>query len=1164
MSHRLSATESRSFTPDANRPSSSSYTPLGLDDPAIIEESKLLLSQFIQYSARGNRSFNGKQTRNTSDASYGRLGLRNESSPSRSRNDSATPVHGWQSPYVIPDDSISESSSPHYDDTRQQPVLNSQSKIARIFPGTFLENARASEPPLIDLEAAKEYHKVPVMKKRRRRTLHAPRSPGKKESPSSDVAQPARRSRRSRTGPTNYYQKMRLSESETEEHPSSNHSSRSSSRLRQHGDLGQILGPMPQPSKHHPDSNTTYSLVCRSRKAQILRSPVRDDGYDVGQEHLPYSPESNPARYLNKIASKPVQTNSVLHVDFSKSEMTALLEMLSLYGYRRPSPHDMTLPDQLIQALSNPALTPKFPRMVSRICRLSQVITDEEVADPHTWLTALISAMDKKKHRQARHLVTKVLGIDSTGGNLLSPDGRMQPQLLEKVNKLSGCLEHASVLRKRESTAIDSFLLDARKGFIPSVPHVFRVTLPADEHSPEYTKSIRARDALNNLLHRRELGEDTLRGIQSYTRKDFGPTKTWKGASNDVIVLAWSPDGTRFAAGATAQCDEHNMEYNRGNNLVLGDLSTNTLEELPDHHIPRPHGRAASSRTVNDARLFMSVSSMEWHHDALFTASYDNTVKLWDFPNHHARCFKTLRHDSKVEVMARSKFESNILATGTKSIGLWQIQESYYFPLELPKHRSKREIDLVPTSLAWGTIPATKNILLAGMSEKDEGVSKNGLLAGWQLAETAAYPITLLPNAQNIFDIKWHPTRPLVATASSVSLGASMASKGTRSVVRFYEPLTLKTRTVEFECPALDINDVTICPSNSIYVTASCTNGITYVWDSRYPDTILHQLPHGPPLNQIDETVSREQADVGVRMAVWGRGADQFYTGASDGVLKWWDIFRSPEDVHVQDVRHFDEEIMSGAFSDDKSNLLIGDAAGGVHILSSGPYSRDGDRFDFRPAPLPADQHELDTDSGVATSRELLLSRELERDPIFGVGKGPRYNGPFAAWARPDSTPAEHLATTKLLDRVEIRQLDGLPPRHRQGLDEQGIKEVEDHIRLARIRNWRSNEHKRKRERSTESLPRSPNRNEVPDSVWAWDAKSQCQEPIAAVANTARPEVIDLTGELTETEGEGESHADSGSSIHFAGFAGLLEHLEDDFWWPASGEIDANIQEEEV
>ncbi|KAN0086319.1 hypothetical protein V8E54_000007 [Elaphomyces granulatus] len=93
-----------------------------------------------------------------------------------------------------------------------------------------------------------------------------------------------------------------------------------------------------------------------------------------------------------------------------------------------------------------------------------------------------------------------------------------------------------------------------------------------------------------------------------------------------------------------AQCDEHNMQYDSGNNLLLGDLPSNSLKELSDHRILRP-----SANIISDHHLYMSV---------------------WDVSTYaNATCVRTLRHRSKVDLMARSDFHESLLTTGTKSVG---------------------------------------------------------------------------------------------------------------------------------------------------------------------------------------------------------------------------------------------------------------------------------------------------------------------------------------------------------------------------------------------------------------------------------------------------------------------------------------------------------------
>ncbi|RAH71425.1 WD repeat protein [Aspergillus aculeatinus CBS 121060] len=703
----------------------------------------------------------------------------------------------------------------------------------------------------------------------------------------------------------------------------------------------------------------------------------------------------------------------------------------------------------------------------------------------------------------------------------------------------------------------------------PERPHLDSCLATPPLHD---THSGPARDPSNTLtalLQQRQLGRSTARKIRTQASDNFEKSWTWKGASGDVIVLGWSPDGTKFAAGAAAQCDEHNMAYNQNNNLLFGDLTTNTLQELPDHWVPRPRTRAANNLNLHDSRLFMSVTAIEWWDDALFTASYDNTVRLWHSSSKGTGCFERLWHDTRVEVMARSKYVPNLLATGTREIGLWRLDERTYTFLETRKSRSNKAIEMVPSSLAWGTIQETGNILLAGLCEKGhDSLTPDGQLLAWQVSEASITPLNLLPGSQNVFDIKWHPSLPVAAVANYIAHSPYKAFKESRSSVRIYEPLSSKVSVMEFECPALDINDVTFCPTNTNYLTASCTDGATYVWDYRNPAEILHKLQHGEVLNPIDQNQSREQVDVGVRTALWGNTVCEFYSGATDGVVKKWNILRAPEDVLEKDLASLDEEIMSLSFSPDKTNLLVGDAAGGIHMLSSGPFSRTEDNaIEYKPACEPPRTESPDKpDSGVAAGAELLRSGQLERHPIYGVGKGPYYDGPFAAWARPENTPADELAYTRLADKWQALQLDGLDPRYRFALGEKDQQQVELQRKIAQARNQRAG-YKKRIHMDAKGIIDLCSDEESEISEPPFRPKRRLAE---SHMNVAGVDVIDLTSDPVQapvpeppiSTAPAVSSTPVRSGLSSPVDEDLCEALEEDFWWPPNETVDPNFKDD--
>lgn len=978
------------------------------------------------------------------------------------------------------------------------------------------------------------------------------------------TAMVTRRSRRPTSGPVNYYAKVSLGDSESDRDDSiaAEHNAASSSLRHQLPD--------PRPS-------TKSFIVYSSPDVQVIGEffSLLDNIYC--STHACYAPESSPAGYAKRFRNNPM--HRVLHVDFDHRELSAILNMLPFCGLQQDALcSDISLCDRLIRAVASTPTKEMFGLLVDKIswiCELSQLLAKYHANDVESFLLAVMKPDVKPSDsRRIHRLIGDILGLQVENGqrNLSQYVGS------DKFCQLLTHLMDASALRRRHRADLERFFSDAKNGRLATVPcYVQGITVR--DSAPPTRKITRRPTNINNLLRSRELGNHVNQQVRSTTCQKFQRVLSWKGASNDVIVLAWSPDGTRFAVGATAQCDEHNMAYNRGNNLLLGDLTTNSLKELPDHWIPHSSQMVISNQTGMSPRLYMSVTAMQWFEDTLFTASYDNTVKLWDASNHASTfCFKTLRHRSKVQVMARSNFNENILATGTDSIGLWDLyeEEPKYTALELI--RPKKDIELIPTSLAWGTATATNNILIAGMSERDPEdvlVPQNGHLGMWRASESDFLPVQLSPSSQNIFDVKWHPVLPAFATASS----APGTLRNVNSVVRIYEPLTSKRSIVEFDCPAIDINDVTFCPTNPNYVTASCTDGLTYIWDYRNPSEILHRLQHGKPLNQIDESLSREQADVGVRVALWGDSIDQFYTGASDGVLKLWNILLSPEDVLIGNKMTFPEEIMSGAFSGDKSNLLIGDSAGGVHILSSGAFVNGNDNcMNYERAIEPDYERnpELDSESGIEAAKALLSSGRLVRHPIYGVGQGPHYDGPFAAWARPEGTPKEEIPLTPLEEKYQMQQFRGVPVEDRQELDDQTRQSLAANMRLARIRNQKRNESKRKRNDRNEAgktnkLTRDHNYIDLcTDDERLFKLPKSKRRTRGRVITRVEPEVIDLTGD-TDSEDMAESPSVEGAKIKpYVGCSTVRslsvnpEDWEEDFWWPASADVNANIKDIDI
>lgn len=231
-------------------------------------------------------------------------------------------------------------------------------------------------------------------------------------------------------------------------------------------------------------------------------------------------------------------------------------------------------------------------------------------------------------------------------------------------------------------------------------------------------------------------------------------------------------------------------------------------------------------------------------------------------------------------------------------------------------------------------------------------------------------------------------------------------------------------------------------------MTASCTDGNTYVYDSALGDQAIHILNHGgnfshhkPPevwkLQMTDNfsesldnplhDIGREQGDTGVKFAAWGQNKTRFYTGASDGKVKAWDVTAAPRHAFVKDVLVLSGGVSAGAFSHDHSQLLIGDATGkvhlmrvddwdildpphhvnqhikGRHLLKHGGVLPSGIK---RPKviiphaePAPPKEHHpvasiLDEQSGPEIAHQLVKNGliEIRPDPWIGAVQGPRYS----------------------------------------------------------------------------------------------------------------------------------------------------------------------------
>lgn len=754
------------------------------------------------------------------------------------------------------------------------------------------------------------------------------------------------------------------------------------------------------------------------------------------------------------------------------------------------------------------------------------------------------------------------------------------------IQHLDGRL--VDILPGRSSRAIKAFLRDLVAGRVPNHPKCIRVELQHIDpcHHPLRTTA--------SLLRQRELGIISGRGfrnvrteLQLRTSQKISPWRSWKGASGDIVACAWAPslESSTFAVGAAAHTNEEDLQYNRPRNLLLGNLISNTLEELPDHRISRPRPDTISrgpnsNQAVYDAcdpMVYTTVSSLHFSGDGsrLYSASHDATVKIWDVPS--SSCIDTLRHKALVSDLDVSHYFRNVFAAATKTIA---DSIHVYFPesddstdsrlssvqFHSPRAKSGRKGTLFPGCLRWGRTLNTSRLLLAGFQQWGadcDSRAEAGETCLWDVR--AGESLKVSPGSQSVFAATWHPTLDLFATGGSPSRSRPLTHGSTKSVVRTWDVRNLARYAMEYECPAMDMQDVTFNPYYPNIVTAGCSDSATYVWDFRKPDYYLHRLQHGRPLLDWDHTKAQEEGDPGVMMTVWGMEGARLYTGSSDGIVKSWDVMRAPDDVHIGDIGDLGAGVQSGAFSPDFSHLLVGDSDGGVHILSSAPvagWAETGDEgrvqpIDFiqaRDVPRTAAEEDNPGTEGIEAAQELLDSGRVVFDARFGVGQGPNYRGPYARHARAQAEEArsllpefealqpfsnggrENLAISRTRQNLMEERRRLIAERREEPGRDDGDSVVKYDSDAEPFPSGRSIPSQHKRDREEHS--RSPRRKKR-----TWAIVDLCTPPPGGV------------------EGDGRSRLNSCSSRHGstvdvaeAGDISESEMVEENHWWPRMDE----------
>lgn len=720
-----------------------------------------------------------------------------------------------------------------------------------------------------------------------------------------------------------------------------------------------------------------------------------------------------------------VVINEPLNVHFDAED--AEIGLLARKGFREAASKRLPyLASSTRLTLQDPPEDFEWDQLLSREWQgllLHVDFSPEELKQVQQAILNVTEAPQRSRHTtQRRHLRAVVGGLTDS----------KRLQLVQAIRRR---------IPARKRSSIDAFLADARVGKIAEDPRILRLSAARPQKS---TSSVYV-ESTNSMLRQREIGSHSRRGWQKATKAvtyqtrnkmmdTLGPLASWTGASSDIHTVSWSQDGERFAAGAVAVTDRDSMQYNRPNNLLVGNLGDSTIHELAEHSVDREKtdGGANSTHAMfvsQDPKLYTTVTSVAFAPSGklMYSAGYDESVCIWHLDPAPAQpsLGAKLIHKGEVEMMVVNDHFEGMLATAAKRtsgapIKLLTLNEDD--PSDITKHNfhsekamSRSHLNILPQALQFE--PRYGGLLLAGFganAKTDGSFDLTGDLCLWDIETQAQIPIH--GSNKYVFDIAFNTNRRYMPLFAAGCVASTNVNRGTRSVIRLYsENVDKYTCPLEIECSALDINDVVWCPQDEHLIAAGCTDGRVYVWDMRIPDNPLMTLSHGHSLMPLQDDIHHERTDTGIRFLSWGDDSTRLYSGSSDGVVKVWDVTRSAEDTFIKNLITLDSGIMAGAFSPDFSKLVLGEVNGSVNVLDVGRDDcsiKDAEKLRYMPytgeSAVTSDKDSItgdpiDTaasDSGIAEGNYLLKTHQLQgipmgNLPIRQIVQGPNYTGPY-------------------------------------------------------------------------------------------------------------------------------------------------------------------------
>ncbi|KAI9902141.1 hypothetical protein N3K66_003958 [Trichothecium roseum] len=568
--------------------------------------------------------------------------------------------------------------------------------------------------------------------------------------------------------------------------------------------------------------------------------------------------------------------------------------------------------------------------------------------------------------------ISQVLAIAKTyasGANLTLAALSSTSQLHIAVsNQLPG--------RSRED--VRNFCDDIARGRTSTTKKVLSLQPGSADLHKERQASLRT-TRTSNLLFARELeGNRGFGRMRSYSNfqncfkmdleDELGLIAEFTNCAGDVATISWVSNGG-LICGATAHSDSHNQQYNKPGNFQFCSVAQGTLRAYADHRIPRPlvekgENSTEAMRQSQDPWLYTSVvdSDLDFESSLAYTASFDRTVKVWRITEDDEgedktgmQCLATWPHNGNVNFVAAAKDGSGRVASAADvpmdavrvyQVDMNDISRSPYLSFSGIRNGSESDAwAYYPATMRWGKAYGVQHLLLVGYSPRSrkgedsdipEDKRNTGAVALYDTINHRDVPVSTARSA-NVFEVAWHSTLPrFIAATSPCSLSVD---PGVKTQILLFE----RDRDSEDEryavyqaldCWAVDINELTFM-SNSLvhaYVTAACTDGKVYVWDTAQDGKPIHVLQHGASLEIFDEE-QRERLDTGVKFTAWGTTLDRFYTGGSDGAVNVWNV-RNLTRPHVRLLLEAPAPIASGAWSPDMRKLAIGDATGRLWLFS--------------------------------------------------------------------------------------------------------------------------------------------------------------------------------------------------------------------------------------